>query len=93
MLTQSNSERRIQATGPIDGRMKVIDPLLSSGPSTPVQVVRWSDSEVCVRVARRVLVGATVHLRTADKTIIGEVRHGDLTNGENEIRILVKDLL
>jgi hypothetical protein len=92
-MTQSNSAPRFQATGPIDGRMKIIDPLMSSGPSTPVQVVRWSDSEVCVRVPRRVLVGATVYLRTADKTIVGEVRHGDLMNGENEIRILVKDLL
>lgn len=73
--------------------MKVIDPLMSSGPSTRVQVVRWSDSEVCVRVPRQVLVGATVHLRTADKTIVGEVRYADLMNGESEIRILVKDLL
>ena len=74
MLTHSNSGPRTESTGSIDGRMKVIDPLMSSGPSARVEVVQWSGSEVCVRLPRQVFVGATIHLRTADKIFVGEVR-------------------
>jgi hypothetical protein len=62
MLSHSTSDARTQTLGPIDGRMKVIDPLLSIGPSTRIQVLRWVDSEIWVRAPRRVLVGATVQL-------------------------------
>jgi hypothetical protein len=71
--------------------MKVIDPLLSSGPSTRIQVLRWVDSEICGRAPRRVLVGATVHLRTSAGIFLGEVRHCEPTDTEHEIRVLVKE--
>lgn len=93
MPTRSNTEPPIDAAGPIDGRMKVIDPLMSTGPSTKVQVLRWSDSELSVCVPRRVLVGATVHLRTAGKIIIGEVRRCEPNEGSHEISVLVKEIL
>jgi hypothetical protein len=92
VLTQSDLEPGVQPTGPIDGRMKVIDPLMSTGPSARVQVVRWTDSEVCVRVPRSVLVGAMVYLRTAKKTLVGEVRQCEPVDDENEIRVRVKEV-
>ncbi len=77
--------------GPLDGRMKVIDPLQSTGPSTRVQVLRWVDSEIWIRSPRRVLVGATVHFRTAEAIFVGEVRHCEPTGTEHEILILIKE--
>jgi hypothetical protein len=93
MLTHSTSEARTQALGPIDGRMKIIDPLLTMGPSARVEVVNWSDSEVCVRLPRQVLVGAMVHLRTADNIFVGEVRHAHPLESGHEIHIRVKEIL
>ena len=91
MLGDFASEARTQTMGPVDGRMKVIDPLMSSGPSTRVQVLRWVDSEIWVRAPRRVLVGATVHLRTAAAIFVGEVRHCEPMDTEHEIRVLIKE--
>jgi hypothetical protein len=93
MPIESNTELRAEATGPIDGRMKVIDPLRPSRPSMRVQVVEWSDSELCVRAPQGVLIGSLIHLRTADRVLVGEVRGCTATHTENEIRILVKEVL
>jgi hypothetical protein len=73
--------------------MKIIDPLLTMGPSTRVEVVNWSDAEVCVRLPRQVFVGAMVHLRTADKIFVGEVRQAHPMEGGHEIHIQVKEVL
>jgi hypothetical protein len=72
--------------------MKVIDPLLSTGPSARVEVVRWSDSEVCVRLPRQVFIGATIHLRTADRILVGEVRQCHAVELGHEIHIQVKEI-
>ncbi len=93
MLTQTNSDPPIRSTGSIEGRMKIIDPLLTMGPSARVEVVNWSDSEVCVRLPRQVLVGAMVHLRAADKIFIGEVRRANSLESGHEIHIQVKEIL
>jgi hypothetical protein len=93
VLTHSNSDPPTQAAGSIEGRMKIIDPLTSTLPSARVEVVKWSDSEVCVRLPRQVFVGAMVHLRTADKIFVGEVRQCDTTESGHEINIQVKEIL
>jgi hypothetical protein len=69
--------------------MKVIDPLMSTGPSARVEVVDWSDSEVRVRLARQILIGAMVHLRAAGKILMGEVRHCHAMESGHEIHIRV----
>lgn len=93
MSTESNAEPGAQATAPIDGRMKVIDPLRSGGPSTRVQVVQWSDSELRVRTPHRVSIGALVHLRTATRVLVGEVRDCTSADAGNEIRVQVREVL
>jgi hypothetical protein len=93
VLTQSSSDPLIRSTGSIEGRMKIIDPLLTMGPAARVEVVNWSDSEVCVRLPRQVLVGTMVHLRTADKIFVGEVRHAHALESGHEIHIRVKEIL
>lgn len=92
MLTHSNSDPPIFSTGSIEGRMKIIDPLLTMGPSARVEVVNWSDSEVCVRLPRQVFVGAMIHLRTANKIFVGEVRDCQVLESGHEIHIQVREL-
>jgi hypothetical protein len=91
MPSHSTSEMRTPTLGPIDGRMKVINPLLSSGPSTAIQVLRSVESEIWIRAPRRVLIGATVHLRTAAGIFLGKVRHCEPTDTEHEIHVLIKE--
>jgi hypothetical protein len=93
VLPDTNSDPLTSATGSIEGRMKIIDPLMSTGPSARVEVVQWSDSEVCVRLPRQVFVGATIHLRTADKIFVGEVRDCHLVQSGHEIHIRVNEIL
>jgi hypothetical protein len=92
VLTQSNSDPPTLSTGSIEGRMKMIDPLLTMGPSARVEVVNWSDSDVCVRLPRQVLVGTMVHLRTANKIFVGEVRRAHALESGHEIHIQVKEI-
>jgi PilZ domain len=91
MSTESNAELRAQ-TGAIEGRMKVIDPLRSSGPSTRVQVVQRSDSEIGVRATQPVSIGSLIHLRTANRVLVGEVRDCTPADTGHEIRVLVKEV-
>jgi len=78
---------------PGDARMKVIDPLLSTGPSRPVQVLRCADSEMWIRVPLRIFVGATVHLRSAQGIFVGEVRGCEATDTEHEIHVRINESL
>ena len=89
MLSHSNPEA-LEAPGAIDCRMKVIDPIMSTGPSARVQIVKWVDSEIWVRAQRTVLVGATVHLRMGTGIFVGEVRHCESRETEHEIHVLIK---
>jgi len=91
MLTDANVESLSEAIGPIDARMKVIDPLISMGPSTPVRVIQWSESEVGIRVPGDVFVGAMIHLRMPDRMIFGEVRYCVPVREEFQIRVRVRD--
>jgi hypothetical protein len=86
VLTQPNSDPLTHSTGSIEGRIKIIDPLVTMGPSARVEVVNWSDSDVCVRLPRQVLVGTMVHMRTADKIFVGEVRHAHPLESGHEIK-------
>lgn len=93
MPIESNTDLRAEATVPIDGRLKVIDPLRPRRPSVRVQVVEWSDSELCVRAPQGLPIGTLVHLRTADRVLVGEVRGCTPSHTENEIRVVVKEVL
>jgi hypothetical protein len=80
----------LQIRVPIDGRMKVINPLMSDGPSARVQFVKRVDTEVWVRAPRKVLVGATVHLRMGAEILVGEVQHCGPMDSEHEVDVVVK---
>jgi hypothetical protein len=90
-MTSRFESEAIQPVTPIDCRMKVIDPLMSTGPSARVRIVKWVDSEIWLRASRRVLVGASVHLRMGSEIFIGEVRSCQPADTEHEIHVLVKE--
>jgi hypothetical protein len=85
MTRQSNPVSQAQAA-----RMKVIDPLVSAGPATHVQVLEWG-SELYVRVPCAVFVGALVHVRMATRIVVGEVRQCVRTDSGYEIRANVRE--
>lgn len=91
--TELNGASPVQATGPIDGRMKIIDPLACAGPSTRVSVLEWSDTELSIRVSGRIPTGALIHLRTANRIFVGEVRECTPLDGDQLIRVAVKEIL
>lgn len=81
------------AATPVEGRMKVIHPLLSTDPAARVQVVEQSDDEVTFRAQLRVFTGELVQLRVANRIVTGEVSHCSPWEAEHEIRIRVKEIL
>jgi hypothetical protein len=89
MVIHSTFEE-LQIRVPIEGRMKVINPLMSAGPSARVQIVKRVDSEVWIRSPRKVLVGATVHLRMGTEILVGEVRHCGPMDSEHDVDVVVK---
>jgi hypothetical protein len=78
---------------PIEARMKVIHPLLSTGPSTPVRIIQCSYSHMSVRVPSGVFLGAMVHLRTSSRILVGEVRYSEPVDSEYEIHVRVDQIL
>ena len=58
---------------PGPARLKVIDPLLTMGPSAAAEVLSASQSVLRIRVPRRVLAGSKVQIRTEQRILFGEV--------------------
>jgi hypothetical protein len=75
-----------------DARMKVINPLTSTGPSVRALVVNESASELIVRFPRAVFAGALVQVRTQGKIVFGEARRCTSKGSEYEIYIEKKEL-
>ena len=82
----------VAAKEPFNALLKVIDPLVSTGPSTRVQVIRESNTDVSVRVPRPVFVGAAVHLTMRNRILMGEVRECVATDIDHEIRLAVREV-
>ncbi len=77
----------------VEGRMKVIDPLMSTGPSVRVVVLQRSDSEIRFRGPRALIVGASVHLRISQLIFIGEVEESRSVGTEHEVRMRIREAL
>jgi hypothetical protein len=61
----------IAVPGP--ARLKVVDPLLSMGPSKHVEILSASDCILRMRVPRIMFVGSKVQVRTNARIMFGEV--------------------
>ena len=92
MAKNLNTETGVESIGPIEAHMKVIDPLLSTGPSTRVRVTERSDKKIAVRVPRNIFIGAMIHLRIGDSMVLGVVRECDAVGDEFLIYVAVREV-
>jgi len=56
-------------------RIKVLDPIMSLGPSAPAQLLAASASGMHVRAARSIFIGALIQVRSSRVTAFGRVRY------------------
>ncbi len=78
------------AVAVMPARVKVLNPLTSSGPSMHGELLGFSDAGLQVRVPRCVLVGSTVQVRTPGRVVFGEVRSSIPAGAQYEIEVLVQ---
>ena len=73
-------------------RVKVLNPLTSTGPSMRAELLNSSDEGLQVRVPRSILVGSMVQVRTREGIAFGEVRSSAVSGEEFEIGVVVQRL-
>ena len=78
------------ASSEVAARVKVLNPVTSSGPSMHAQIISFSDGGFQVRVPRRILVGSHVQVRTRDTVAFGEVRSMVPAGDEFDIGVQVQ---
>ena len=71
-------------------RVKILNPLTSTGPSMHAELLGSSDRGLQVRVPRCILVGSTVQVRTQKGIAFGEVRSSAQSGSDYEIGVLVQ---
>ena len=75
---------------PVPARVKVLNPVTSSGPSMHAQIISFSPGGFQVRVPRCILVGSAVQVRTRENVAFGEVRSSVPAGTEFEIGVQVQ---
>ncbi len=73
-------------------RVKVLNPLTSTGPSMHAELLNFSEEGLQVRVPQSILIGSTVQVRTRDGIAFGEVRSSAPSGAEFEIGVVVERL-
>jgi hypothetical protein len=67
------SEARVEEDSP--ARIKVLDPMVSLGPSFHGRVVDTSNKGLKIRAARSILKGSVVQVRFRDRIVLGSVMY------------------
>jgi hypothetical protein len=80
------------SASPVTARVKVLNPLSSTGPAMHAELLSFSDTDLRVRVPRCILVGSMVRVRTGEKVAFGEVRTSVPIGTEFEIGLEVQRL-
>jgi hypothetical protein len=80
-------EEQSSAGSEIIAHVKVLDPLLSTGPSTRARVVNDSASMVIINFPRIVFVGALIQIRMQSKILFGKARRCTAKGSEYEVEI------
>jgi hypothetical protein len=71
-------------------RVKVLNPLTSTGPSMHAGLVNCSQTSLQVRVPRCILRGSAVQVRTSDGIVFGEVQSCVPAESEFEIEVTLQ---
>jgi hypothetical protein len=87
--TGCDLERRSEARVRVDiaARMKSLNPLTSTGPSSRVRIVEISYHGMKLRVHREMLPGGLVQIIVGDQIVMGTVRHARHSGADFEVGI------
>lgn len=83
------SEARVPEHSP--ARVKVLDPMVSLGPSFQGRVENTSSNGLKVRAPRSILQGSVVQVRFRDRIVLGKVKHCTPVGNEFDIGIRLKE--
>lgn len=91
--TWPGADRRIEVRIATDGpaRAKVLDPLISLGPSFQASVVDTSATGLKLRVPRSILPGSVVQIRFQRQIVLGEVKYCNPFGTEFHIGLRLKE--
>lgn len=82
-------EPRVSENAP--ARVKMLHPLISTGPSIHARILNRSASGVKLQVPHSVLVGALVLIRLPDTVVFGKVRYCISAGTEFQVGVYLKD--
>jgi hypothetical protein len=82
---------RLDSTIPV--RVKVVDPLLTTGPSSPACLLRAWDTGMTLKVHCAIFRGSLVQVRTNDKILLGRARLCLPSGTEFEVSIEIVETL
>jgi hypothetical protein len=82
-------DRRRKPRIPIDvhARMKSVNPVTSTGPSTIARIVEISRGGLKLRAAERFMIGASVQIVAERRVFTGRVRHCQSIEGDFHIGV------
>jgi hypothetical protein len=86
---ERRSEARVAEDSP--ARIKVLDPMVSLGPSFQGRVVNTSSKGLKVRTPRSILQGSVVQVRFQDRIVLGKVKYCSPAEDEFDIGVRLKE--
>lgn len=75
---------------PAAARVKILHPMITTGPSMHAEILAFSESWMQVRVPNLIVVGATVQIRSGHRVAFGSVRSSVSTGPDYEIEVAVE---
>jgi hypothetical protein len=87
-------ERRAEPRLPVDirARVKSLDPVTSTGPSTVARVVEISRRGLKLRVGRPFMIGASVQILAESKIFLAKVRYCSCVEEDYYIGVRLSDI-
>jgi hypothetical protein len=79
-----------QLAVPGPARLKVLDPIATTGPSSQAEILSASEFALRVRTGRRVLPGSKVQVRTNTRIMFGEVLAAIERDGKFDIVVEIQ---
>jgi hypothetical protein len=86
---ERRGEVRVAEDSP--ARIKVLDPMVSLGPSFQARVVNTSSNGLKVRAPRSILQGSVVQVRFQGRIVLGKVKHCTPVENEFDIGVRLKE--
>jgi hypothetical protein len=78
------------AAAEVTARVKILNPLISSGPSMHGALLGFTNTGLQLRVPRCILLGSIVQVRTPGRVVFGEVRSSTPVGEQYEIEVLTQ---